>query len=121
MKRTSMVLLILSCFMCSHLAVCPRYGAVVRGANAYIPPGARKHLQQNSSTGTGPSGNPPSKQEVPKVAVNGPDGSTVATPKEATPPTAKSTSPAPSTSSVNKVCLKDLTLFIMVYSLTTLA
>lgn len=79
-----------------------KYGAVVRGANAYIPPGARKHLQQNITTGTGPSGNPPFKQEVPKVAVNGPDGSTVSTPKEATPPTAKSASPAPSTSSVNK-------------------
>ncbi|KAL1702267.1 hypothetical protein EV121DRAFT_210441 [Schizophyllum commune] len=40
-----------------------RYGAVVRGPNAYVPPGARK-------AGDGPA----PKTEVPKVSVNGPDG-----------------------------------------------
>ncbi|KIJ62803.1 hypothetical protein HYDPIDRAFT_93541 [Hydnomerulius pinastri MD-312] len=75
-----------------------KYGAVVRGTNAYIPPGARK--QQSASAGGSTVTSPPSKPEIPKVSVNGPDGAVVA-PKEA-PPTAKSTSPAPSTSSVNK-------------------
>ena len=40
-----------------------RYGAVVRGPNAYVPPGARK-------AGDGPA----PKTEVPKVSANGPDG-----------------------------------------------
>ncbi|KAF7312280.1 LsmAD domain-containing protein [Mycena indigotica] len=52
-----------------------KYGAVVRGANAYVPPGARK-----------PDG---AKSDVPKVSVNGPDGTSVANPS-------KSPSPAPS-------------------------
>jgi PAB1-binding protein PBP1 len=83
----------------------PRYGAVVRGSNAYIPPGARKQqFQQHQPSPAGaPAINSPSpKTDVPKVSVNGPDGIVVA-PKEV-PSTAKSTSPAPSTSSVNKVC-----------------
>ncbi|KAI9566778.1 hypothetical protein HD554DRAFT_2173956 [Boletus coccyginus] len=82
----------------------PRYGAVVRGSNAYIPPGARKQqLQQQQQPG--PAGalainSPPLKPDIPKVSVNGPDGTAVA-PKEV-PPATKSSSPAPSTSSVNK-------------------
>jgi hypothetical protein len=79
-----------------------RYGAVVRGSGAYIPPGARKHQQQVTSAGPSVT-NPPQKSDIPKVSVNGPDGATVA-PKE-TPPISKSTSPAPSTSSMNKVCV----------------
>lgn len=80
-----------------------RYGAVVRGSNAYIPPGARKQQQQQQPGSSGPPAinSPPSKTDIPKVSVNGPDG-TAAAPKEV-PPTTKSTSPAPSTSSVNKV------------------
>ncbi|KAG9315325.1 hypothetical protein JVU11DRAFT_4467 [Chiua virens] len=85
-----------------------KYGAVVRGSNAYIPPGARKQQQlqqqqqqqQPGSTVTSVTNGPPPKADVPRVAVNGPDGASVGQ-KEA-PPTAKSTSPAPSTSSVNK-------------------
>nr|GAT60766.1 predicted protein [Mycena chlorophos] len=52
-----------------------KYGAVVRGANAYVPPGARKPDTP--------------KGDVPKVAVNGPDGASVAN-------ASKSPSPAPS-------------------------
>ena len=81
-----------------------RYGAVVRGSNAYIPPGARKQQQlqqQPGFAGTSAINSPPPKPDIPKVSVNTPDGTAVA-PKEA-PPTTKSTSPAPSTSSVNKV------------------
>jgi len=75
-----------------------RYGAVVRGQNAYIPPGARKQQGAGASSGTTPS----QKADVPKVSVNGPDGAPV-TAKDATPPVVKSPSPTPSTSSSNKV------------------
>ncbi|KAI6013459.1 hypothetical protein BKA83DRAFT_4361812 [Pisolithus microcarpus] len=77
-----------------------KYGAVVRGANAYVPPGARRQPQQTAGAST-TTGTPP-KPEIPKVSVNGPDGNVVTGQKETTPPTAKSTSPAPSTSSATK-------------------
>lgn len=44
-----------------------RYAGVVRGANAYIPPGARKTGSIEES----------SKPDIPKVSINGPDGATV--------------------------------------------
>ncbi|KDQ59277.1 hypothetical protein JAAARDRAFT_154623 [Jaapia argillacea MUCL 33604] len=68
-----------------------KYGAVVRGANAYVPPGARK---LTPSTGGTP------KPEVPKVSINAPDGSPVvqpppsATQPETPPATTKATPPA---------------------------
>ena len=58
----------------------------MRGANAYVPPGARK-VQ-------GPAVTPPAKSEVPKVAVNAPDGTTVGT-TASTPSASKVPSPAP--------------------------
>ncbi|TBU26223.1 LsmAD domain-containing protein [Dichomitus squalens] len=65
-----------------------KYGAVVRGANAYVPPGARK---------TGSATTPPAKSEVPKVAVNAPDGAAVPSSTTASTPTgSKVPSPAPS-------------------------
>ncbi|KAF8808712.1 hypothetical protein BYT27DRAFT_7222826 [Phlegmacium glaucopus] len=68
-----------------------RYGAVVRGQNAYVPPGARK-------TGAGPPAADnvvaPAKGDVPKVSVNGPDGASVAAQAQS-PPSSKETSPAP--------------------------
>ncbi|KAL0580956.1 poly(A)-binding protein binding protein [Marasmius crinis-equi] len=71
-----------------------KYGAVVRGANAYIPPGARK----------GGNVAPTVKSaEVPKVAVNGPDGAAVTAQTETSAPSSKGASPAPS-SSGSKVC-----------------
>ncbi|KAK7690931.1 hypothetical protein QCA50_006034 [Cerrena zonata] len=68
-----------------------KYGAVVRSANAYVPPGARK----------GPSGalapvkenvvatnvTTAAKPEIPKLAVNAPDGSAVAVANAASPST----------------------------------
>ncbi|CCM01397.1 uncharacterized protein FIBRA_03448 [Fibroporia radiculosa] len=69
-----------------------KYGAVVRGANAYVPPGARK-ANPSASTAIVQS-----KQDVPKVSVNAPDGSTVSTDKPAAPantPPPKTESPAP--------------------------
>ena len=70
-----------------------RYGAVVRGANAYVPPGARK-------AGT-PSATAPAKAaDVPKVAINGPDGAAVTSQAETSASSSKGTSPAPS----SKVC-----------------
>ncbi|KAJ7593101.1 hypothetical protein C8J56DRAFT_930391 [Mycena floridula] len=59
-----------------------KYGAVVRGTNAYVPPGARK---------------PGSKSDVPAVSVNGPDGTAVAT--QSPPSSSKAPSPAPSANS----------------------
>lgn len=70
-----------------------RYGAVVRSANAYVPPGARK---------SGSVTTPPAKSDIPKVAVNGPDGSAIAvapsTTTSSTPSASKVPSPAPSNS-----------------------
>ncbi|KAI0833465.1 LsmAD domain-containing protein [Trametes gibbosa] len=69
-----------------------KYGAVVRGANAYVPPGARK--------GTTPTGGPV-KADVPKVAVNAPDGSAVQT-TSSTPTASKVPSPAPGATATTK-------------------
>ncbi|KAI6034817.1 hypothetical protein EDC04DRAFT_2201828 [Pisolithus marmoratus] len=79
-----------------------KYGAVVRGANAYVPPGARK-LQPPQTAGAPTTASAPPKPEIPKVSVNGPDGNVVVSgQKEVTPPTTKSASPAPSASSATK-------------------
>ncbi|CAL1716363.1 unnamed protein product [Somion occarium] len=67
-----------------------KYGAVVRGANAYVPPGARKTnsggvvsvkeaVAANAASGA--------KPEIPKLSVNAPDGSTVAVNSAASPAT----------------------------------
>ncbi|KAJ6531780.1 hypothetical protein B0H19DRAFT_1188535 [Mycena capillaripes] len=61
-----------------------KYGAVVRGNNAYVPPGARRPGAMS------PGGNA-AKTDIPKLAVNGPDGTSV---PSQTP--SKSPSPAPS-------------------------
>ncbi|KAI1797138.1 LsmAD domain-containing protein [Ganoderma leucocontextum] len=73
-----------------------KYGAVVRGANAYVPPGARKT--------TGNPTTPPAKSELPKVAVNAPDGSAVSTSTTtaSTPTASKVPSPAPSAAAASK-------------------
>ncbi|TFK94107.1 hypothetical protein K466DRAFT_477254, partial [Polyporus arcularius HHB13444] len=64
-----------------------KYGAVVRSANAYVPPGARKGTT---------SATPPAKSEIPKVAVNAPDGSAVpSATTSSTPSASKVPSPAP--------------------------
>ncbi|KAF5367587.1 hypothetical protein D9758_003719 [Tetrapyrgos nigripes] len=63
-----------------------KYGAVVRGANAYIPPGARK------VAGGAPT-NAVAKTEVPKVSVNSPDSTPVSSQSPAS--TSKAASPAP--------------------------
>ncbi|OCH94368.1 hypothetical protein OBBRIDRAFT_722811 [Obba rivulosa] len=64
-----------------------KYGAVVRSANAYVPPGARK-------TDAAP------KPAVPKVSINAPDGSAVSAPVAAIPaaaaPATKAQSQSPS-------------------------
>ena len=61
-----------------------KYGAVVRGQNAYVPPGARK----NPNVGKLP--------DIPKVAVNAPDGSSVPqTDSQASSSKAPSQAPSP--------------------------
>ncbi|KAG7089569.1 hypothetical protein E1B28_011239 [Marasmius oreades] len=66
-----------------------KYGAVVRGANAYVPPGARK-------TGAAPANAP--KADVPKVSVNAPDGAAVSSQTDASASSSKGTSPSPAPS-----------------------
>lgn len=70
-----------------------RYGAVVRGANAYVPPGARK-------SGQGPTPPAGGKQDVPKVSVNAPDGTAVSGDKEKEKADAARTTAAAGTSKV---------------------
>ena len=67
-----------------------RYAGVVRGANAYIPPGARK-------TGVVEEA---SKPDIPKVSINGPDGATV-TPQAST---SNGTAPTPAIVSTTFSC-----------------
>ncbi|KAG5644389.1 hypothetical protein DXG03_008617 [Asterophora parasitica] len=72
-----------------------KYGAVVRGTNAYVPPGARGkpgapppgNNAAAAPTGTG-------KAEIPKVSVNGPDGAKLPSLTES-PSSSKAPSPAP--------------------------
>ncbi|RXW25542.1 hypothetical protein EST38_g319 [Candolleomyces aberdarensis] len=69
-----------------------KYGAVVRGSNAYVPPGARK-----AAVAAGTNGAPSlPKPEIPKVSVNGPDGNAVASSQSPIP--SKASSPAPNAS-----------------------
>lgn len=85
-----------------------RYGAVVRGQNAYVPPGARR-------SGAGGALSPPStaaniaapstiKQDIPKVSIDGPDG--VAVTQTQSPPDATS-SPAPGSTTAAKDAFRD--------------
>ena len=86
--------------MNTELELC-RYGAVVRSAGAYVPPGARK-----AGTATSGPSTPaaiPTKPEIPKVQVNGPDG---VIPKDGQKPA----SPAPGSSAANVVCCLCITL-----------
>ncbi|RDB26295.1 Uncharacterized protein C21B10.03c [Hypsizygus marmoreus] len=64
-----------------------KYGAVVRGTNAYVPPGARK---------TGALSPPVNNAaaEIPKVSVNGPDGATLPSQTQS-PSSSKAPSPGP--------------------------
>lgn len=84
------------------------YGAVVRGANAYVPPGARK------TTGAiaAPAVPAAAKPDVPKVSVNGPDGSTV---KETQKPASPAPASAAKVDSLSNICQVSLTLFMVVY------
>ncbi|PPQ95227.1 hypothetical protein CVT26_014918 [Gymnopilus dilepis] len=85
-----------------------KYGAVVRGQNAYVPPGARRQQAAaaggganaaNASSGVTAGANAPDANAIPKVAVNGPDGSSVpasnGTSKAQSPPSSKAASPSP--------------------------
>lgn len=81
-----------------------RYGAVVRGQNAYIPPGARKGVGGALSPPTNPSvssATAATKQEIPKVSVNGPDGAAVV---QAQSPSDKDRSPPSGVTAASRVC-----------------
>ena len=68
-----------------------RYGAVVRGANAYVPTGARKGnsggLPPVTEGSVSSSSTTTPKPEIPKLAVNAPDGTTVAVANAVSPAT----------------------------------
>lgn len=62
-----------------------KYGAVVRGPNAYIPPGARKGMNGSALPAKSPPQQPAApaataQSDVPKLAVQGPDGTAKASP-----------------------------------------
>jgi len=65
-----------------------RYSTVVRGTNAYVPPGARKGAGQGAAAPptTLPTVKEVEKTEVPKVSVNAPDGTEKTMPKSTSPP-----------------------------------
>ncbi|KAF7330548.1 LsmAD domain-containing protein [Mycena venus] len=67
-----------------------KYGAVVRGNNAYVPPGARKTGGDTAAPAAGNAAKA-AGSDIPKLAVNGPDGTSVV--PSQTP--SKSPSPAP--------------------------
>jgi PAB1-binding protein PBP1 len=85
-----------------------KYGAVARGPNAYVPPGARKNIPAVvPPAAAAPIASPPASTstnakgpDVPKVSINAPDGSTLSHSDTTTP--APSPSPAPSTSASQK-------------------
>ncbi|TEB33401.1 hypothetical protein FA13DRAFT_1754073 [Coprinellus micaceus] len=72
-----------------------KYGAVVRGQNAYVPPGARRgNNVANGAPALAPVPVAPKTDvPVPKVSINGPDGAAVATGQSPVP--SKASSPAP--------------------------
>ncbi|TFK40356.1 hypothetical protein BDQ12DRAFT_680807 [Crucibulum laeve] len=78
-----------------------KYGAVVRGQNAYVPPGARKGgplsppLGGSATISATNSAATRSSPDVPKVAVNGPDGTAVVMSQGQSPVSSKAPSPAP--------------------------
>ncbi|PPQ94475.1 hypothetical protein CVT25_001108 [Psilocybe cyanescens] len=71
-----------------------KYGAVVRGQNAYVPPGARGKGAVSFATPPAPS-HTETKAEIPKVSVNGPDGTFIANAQAPSPPSSKAASPTP--------------------------
>lgn len=84
-----------------------RYGAVVRGQNAYVPPGARKGgplpLSQPAPVVAGEI--PAKADTIPKVSVNGPDGAVLA---PAQTPTVKTTASTPGAASTVTANVRDI-------------
>ncbi|KAF5326706.1 hypothetical protein D9619_004496 [Psilocybe cf. subviscida] len=80
-----------------------KYGAVVRGQNAYVPPGARRQgplspgqaLPSQATVAPEQASPAAGTDAIPKVSVNGPDGAAVAPVLGASPSSSKSPSPAP--------------------------
>ncbi|KIK63067.1 hypothetical protein GYMLUDRAFT_72298 [Collybiopsis luxurians FD-317 M1] len=69
-----------------------KYGAVVRGSNAYVPPGARKAAAA-AVVAVGP--NSAAKPDIPQVSVNGPDGAAISSQSKSPASSSKAPSPAP--------------------------
>jgi len=71
-----------------------KYGAVVRGTNAYVPPGARKAGAPLPPVNNVASTTTLTTAEIPKVSINGPDGTTLPSQTQS-PSSSKAPSPAP--------------------------
>jgi hypothetical protein len=100
MRKTSQCSLLSQSRPITDHAIC-RYGAVVRGSNAYVPPGARRQ-GLHAATSSVP------KAEIPKVSVNAPDGAVV--PQARAPsPSSSSKAPSPAPTNANKVDLSLVT------------
>ncbi|KAF8071968.1 hypothetical protein FPV67DRAFT_1483313 [Lyophyllum atratum] len=69
-----------------------KYGAVVRGTNAYVPPGARKPGAFSPPVSSAVLST--TAAEIPKVSINGPDGTTLPSHTQS-PASSKAPSPAP--------------------------
>ncbi|KAF5382099.1 hypothetical protein D9615_004336 [Tricholomella constricta] len=75
-----------------------KYGAVVRGTNAYVPPGARKPGALSPPVNNAAAAPTTAKvaADIPKVSVNGPDGAKLPSLTQS-PSSSKAPSPAPVT------------------------
>ncbi|KAN0120664.1 pab1 binding protein [Russula decolorans] len=78
-----------------------KYGAVVRGSNAYVPPGARRNLPVAAATPSASGSATIKGPDVPKVSINAPDGSNV-THSDTTTPASSSKAPSPAPSASQK-------------------
>jgi|SRR5712671_1458449 len=92
-----------------------RYGAVVRGSNAYIPPGARKNFPPLTAAAPSASGAASAKgSDIPKVSINAPDGSSVPH-SDTTTPASSSKAPSPAPSASQKVIPDPILLPILLH------
>ncbi|KAJ8508803.1 hypothetical protein ONZ45_g8961 [Pleurotus djamor] len=94
-----------------------KYSTVVRGQNAYVPPGARRpgvtSPPQAAKATT-------STADIPKVSINGPDGSIQEQQSNTPSNSSKAPSPAPSSTNSNKVCADRVLLWVTNFSLSVI-
>lgn len=91
-----------------------RYGAVVRGQNAYVPPGARKGgpLPPSQPTPVVAGDTSAKADAIPKVSINGPDGSVLAPTQT---PAVKTTASTPGAASTVTTNVRDISCSICLF------